>query len=130
MFNSQTISFRHHHLNKLKLLGPVIFRDHGIADVITELDSDIRNGIHILSKLPQFSFIKQKLQANKLISTLWLANCHFYPSSPCLHVRGSRRSTLDAQFWMRTGQPIIKISVNIKATVFLFFVLRIFCTYF
>ena len=48
----------------------------------------------------------------KVISTLWLANRNFYASSHCLNVKGSRRSTLDASFWVRNGQPIIKITVT------------------
>ena len=99
-------------LQKVRIanLGPVI-------SAITESQTESRNQ----TSKKEFSFcqnycnlalLNRNLQVNKLISTLWLTNCHFYASPRCLHVKGSRRSTLDACFWMRTAQPIIKITVT------------------
>ena len=31
----------------------------------------------------------------------------------CLHVKGSRKSTGDACYWVRTGQAIVKITITI-----------------
>ena len=94
-------------LQKVRIanLGPVI-------SAITESQTESRNQ----TSKKEFSFcqnycnlalLNRNLQVNKLISTLWLANCHFYASPRCLHVKGSRRSTLDAchvvYMWKEAG---------------------------
>ena len=59
------------------------------------------------------SFSNRKLRINKLNSNQWIANCHFMHQSRCLHVKGSRKSTVDACYWVRTGQPIMKLPFTI-----------------